>query len=88
LGQAVAQQKLAVDCGYQILMRYQPEQELLTIDSREPNFNEFANFLDSEMRYHALKLKEPEAAQELYKLNQEAAQKRYLAYQEMAKKQG
>ncbi len=88
LGQAVAQQKLAVDCGYQILMRYQPEQELLTIDSREPNFNEFVNFLDSETRYHALKLKDPAAAQELYKLNQEAAQKRYLAYQEMAKKQG
>lgn len=81
------EQKLAVECGYTILMRYKPEDERLYIDSKTPEFNKYQEFLQREVRYRSLMLKNKEMANELLKNNQETAMKRYSFYEKMVKKE-
>ena len=75
---AVEEQRLAVECGYTMLMRYDGEK--LTIDSKEPNFDKYGEFLDGEVRYNSLKIKNPELASHLLELNKEYARNRYSYY--------
>jgi len=76
------EQELAVKCGYQHLMRYNPVEEKLYLDSKEPNFDIYENFLDNEIRYNALKIKDEKLAKELLELNKQNAIKRYQFYKE------
>ncbi len=78
------EQKLAVDVGYLLLMRYYPEQDLLKLDSKEPDFTRYSEFLDNEVRYHSLKLKDKKLAKILLDKNLEDAKKRYIYYQKKA----
>ena len=78
------EQKLAVDCGYTILMRYNPEEEKLYIDSKEPNFDIYDEFLNNEVRYNSLKLKDADKANELLEINKNNAIKRYEYYKKIA----
>ena len=80
------EQKLAVDCGYTILMRYNPDEEKLYIDSKEPNFDTYDEFLNNEVRYNSLKLKDADKAQELLKINKNNAIKRYEYYKNYSEK--
>lgn len=76
------EQELAVTVGYQLLMRYNPVEEKLYLDSKEPKFEEYENFLDNEIRYHSLKIKDAKLASELLKINKQNAIKRYQYYKE------
>ena len=78
------EQKLAVDSGYTILMRYKPEEDKLYIDSKEPNFDNYDEFLNNEVRYNSLKLKDEKLAIELLKINKENAKKRYEYYKKIS----
>lgn len=80
------EQKLVVECGYTTLMRYNPEIDKLSIDSREPNFDKYEDLLKNEVRYNSLLKKNPEKAQEMLELNKEDAIKRYKYYVELSKK--
>ena len=51
-----------------------------TLDSKEPNWDEFQNFLNSEVRYTSLKKAFPQEAEELFKSAEEAAKWRYNVY--------
>ncbi len=82
---SIKEEKLAVDVGYQLLMRYIPEEEKLYIDSKEPDFNRYEEFLNNEVRYNSLKLKDEKLANELLKLQKENAIKRYNYYKELNK---
>lgn len=77
------EQKLAVQCGYNILMRYVPEDNKLYIDSKEPDFNLYQDFLKREIRYNSLAIKDEQLASKLLKQNQEYAEERYNYYQKM-----
>ena len=77
------EQKLAVECGYTILMRYNPEEEKLHIDSKEPNFDIYDEFLNNEVRYNSLKLKNESLAKELLEINKQNAIKRYEYYKKL-----
>lgn len=77
-----SEQKLAVEVGYQLLMRYNPKDEKLYLDSKEPNFDDYEKFLDNETRYHALKIKDEKLAAELLEINKQNAIKRYKEYKE------
>lgn len=72
-------QAKAVECGYVTLYRFDPRKEQpLTIDSKEPNFDEFVPFLMSETRYAQLpKLKGEETAHEMFERTIKDAKKRY-----------
>jgi hypothetical protein len=49
--------------------------------------DKYDEFLSNEVRYHSLKLKNKDAADELLSLNKDAAIKRYNYYKNIIKKQ-
>ncbi len=85
MGCSVAESRLAVECGYTILMRY--ANGTLTIDSKEPDFDKFEDFLNGEVRYNALKIKNAEYAEKLLEMNRENARARFAYYKEIAEAQ-
>ena len=85
MGKTQDQQDLAVKSGYWHLYRYNPLLEKegknpFTLDSKEPNWPDFQNFLESEVRYTSLKKAFPKDAEELFKAAEEAAKWRYNVY--------
>ena len=81
---SINEEKLAVECGYSLLMRYYDNS--LYLDSGEPNFEKYENFLDNEVRFKSLKIKNSNLAQELLEGQKENAIKRYNYYKNMQNK--
>ena len=77
------EEKLAVECGYTILMRHDKE---TIIDSKEPDFSKYESFLDNEVRFNALKIKDKDLAKELLEDQKENAMKRFEYYKRISKK--
>ncbi len=80
------QAKLATECGYWPTFRYDPRREELGLnpfqmDSKEPNWDLYFDFLMSEGRYAQLSKINPTHAEELLKANLEDAKRRYKMYQ-------
>lgn len=82
MGTSINEEKLAVECGYTLLMRYDGEYHL---DSSEPNFEKYEEFLNNEVRFNALKIKDSNLADELLNEQKEYAQKRYEYYKNISK---
>ena len=80
---SISEQKLAVLAGYTLLMHYDPKLEKLYIDSKEPDFSKYEEFLDNEVRFKALKIKDEKLAKELLNLQKENAIKRYNYYKKL-----
>jgi len=80
---SLSESKLAVDVGYSILMHYKPEEDKLYIDSKEPDFDRYNEFLNNEVRFKALKIKDEKLAEELLNLQKENAIKRYNYYKKL-----
>ncbi len=75
--------KRAVDAGYWILYRYNPNAEKpMVVDSKEPNMD-YEEFLDGENRYASLKRTFPEYAKELFAAAKEDAILRYKKHKDM-----
>ncbi len=76
---AQLREKDAVACGYVTLYRFDPRLEKpLTIDSKEPDWTKFHDYLLAEARYFNLpKLKGAEAAEELFAKTEADAKIRY-----------
>ena len=81
---ATLEQKLSVECGYNILMRYDGNN--LVVDSKEPDFNKYHDFLTGETRYNALVIKNPNLADILLNQNMEDSIKRYEYYKKISEK--
>ena len=86
MGKSQAEEAKAVECGYWQLWRYNPlladeGKNPFTLDSKEPQWDKFQDYLDGEVRFLSLKkaLGE-EAAAELYTATKEAAIRRYKSY--------
>lgn len=79
MSKAQTEEQLAVECGYWNNFRYNPEAEgaKFVLDSKEPNLDEYQNFLDGEVRYNALKRANPEKAAKLFAQNEKEAAERY-----------
>ena len=83
------EEKLAVECGYWHLYRYNPEMEKegknpFTYDSKEPDWSKFQDFLKREVRYTSLMKAFPAEAAELFSAAEDNAKWRYASYQRMA----
>ena len=95
MGASDAQQEeehRAVECGYWHLWRYNPELEKegknpFSLDSKEPNWDEFENFLKGEVRYASVLKQYPDEAEELFAAAKENAQWRYNNYRRLARQQ-
>ena len=88
MGTSQIQAKLAVECGYWTLFRYDPRliekgENPFILDSKEPNWDKYDEYLQSETRYASLKAINPTKATELLKINKEEAQRRYNTYKKM-----
>ncbi|MDD6259016.1 MAG: thiamine pyrophosphate-dependent enzyme, partial [Erysipelotrichaceae bacterium] len=72
-------EKDAVACGYTVLYRYDPRNEKpLTIDSKEPDWTKFKDYLMKEARYFNLpRLKGQEVADQMFDKTLKDAQVRY-----------
>ena len=92
MGKSQAEEAKAVECGYWHLWRYNPElekegQNPFTLDSKEPNWDEFENFLKGEVRYASVMKQYPEEAEQLFAAAKENAQWRYNNYRRLARQQ-
>jgi pyruvate-ferredoxin/flavodoxin oxidoreductase len=89
MGKTQLEQKLAVEAGYWHLYRYNPllEEEgknPFILDSKEPDWSQFTNFLDGEVRYTSLRKAFPSEAARLEAFALKNAKWRYESYKRMA----
>ena len=92
MGTAQAEQAAAVECGYWHLWRYNPTLEAegknpFTLDSKEPQWDKFQDFLKGEVRFSSLWKQYPDEAAELFEAAQANALWRYNNYKRLAKEQ-
>ena len=92
MGKSQAEEAAAVECGYWHLWRYNPELEKkgknpFTLDSKEPNWDKFEDFLKGEVRYASVMKQYPAEAEELYAAAKANAQWRYNNYRRLAMQQ-
>ncbi|MGB6129355.1 MAG: pyruvate:ferredoxin (flavodoxin) oxidoreductase [Psychrilyobacter sp.] len=89
MGHSQTEEKLATECGYWPLFRFDPKLELegknpLQIDSKEPNWDKYEDFLLGETRYLTLTKSNPERAKELFAKNKMEAAKKIRHYKRLA----
>ncbi|NCA85755.1 MAG: pyruvate:ferredoxin (flavodoxin) oxidoreductase [Clostridia bacterium] len=89
MGKTQEEEKRAVESGYWHLYRYNPALEEegknpFQLDSKEPDWNAFGDFLNGEVRYTSLHQAFPAEAEILTKEALKNAQWRYKSYQRMA----
>jgi pyruvate-ferredoxin/flavodoxin oxidoreductase len=91
MGKTQLESKLAVECGYWHLWRYNPDLEdkgenPFVLDSKEPDWSKFQDFIKSEVRFSSLVSTFPDEAKELFEATQKNAEWRYERYKQMAGK--
>lgn len=86
LKNSLEEEKLLVDAGYNILMRYNPESDKLFIDSKEPDFDLYDNVFKNELRYKKLEKLNEDEYKKLFSENIDFAKKRYNYFKELANK--
>ncbi|MDR2887616.1 MAG: pyruvate:ferredoxin (flavodoxin) oxidoreductase [Bacteroidales bacterium] len=89
MGKSQAQTKRAVEAGYWHMYRNNPLLEAegknpFQLDSKEPDWSKFQDFIKSEVRYTSLLKAFPQEAEVLFKAAEENAKWRYKSYQRLA----
>ncbi|WP_059025195.1 pyruvate:ferredoxin (flavodoxin) oxidoreductase [Gabonibacter massiliensis] len=89
MGKSQAEEKKAVECGYWQLYRYNPMLEEegknpFQLDSKEPDYSKFREFLMGEVRYNSLIKAAPEDAERLFEMTERDAKWRYEGYKRRA----
>jgi pyruvate-ferredoxin/flavodoxin oxidoreductase len=90
MGKSQLEEQLAVESGYWHNYRYNPMLESegknpFVLDSKEPDWSKFQEFLRNEVRYTSLVKSFPENADILFKQAEENAKWRYKYYERLAK---
>ena len=83
------EEKFAVEAGYWHLYRYNPELEKegknpFVLESKEPDWSKYEEFLNGEVRYSSLLKSFPEEGKRLFKQALEDAKWRYMSYKRMS----
>ena len=91
MGLSQKEEKLAVECGYWHLYRYNPalegtDKNPFSLDSKEPDWTKFQDFLKGEVRFSSLYKLYPDRAQELLEKTEEFAKVRLDTYKRLAGK--
>jgi len=92
MGKAQTEEARAVECGYWHLYRFNPDLEAegknpMQLDSKEPDWTKFQEFLMGEVRYNSLKKVFPAEAEELFQITQKNAKWRYEGYKRMSERE-
>ena len=85
MGKSQAEEAKAVECGYWHLWRYNPQlaeegKNPFSLDSKEPDWSKFRDFLLGEVRYLSVQKAYPNEADELFAEAERMAKKRYQSY--------
>ena len=85
MGKSQAEEAAAVECGYWHLWRYNPALEAegknpFTLDSKEPQWDKFDEYLKGEVRFASVLKQYPNEAAQLFAAAKENAQWRYKSY--------
>ncbi len=85
MGMSQEEESRAVACGYWHLWRFNPElaekgENPFILDSKEPDWSKFQDFLMGEVRYLSVKKAYPNEAEELFSEAEKMAKKRYQSY--------
>ena len=91
MGLSQKEEKLAVECGYWHLYRFNPalegtDKNPFTLDSKEPDWSKFQDFLKGEVRFASLYKMFPDKAGELLQKTEEFAKIRLETYKRLAGK--
>ncbi len=91
MGLSQKEEKLAVECGYWHLYRFNPDLEgtgknPFSLDSKEPDWSKFQDFLKGEVRFASLYKLYPDRAAELLQKTEEFAKIRLESYKRLAGK--
>jgi pyruvate-ferredoxin/flavodoxin oxidoreductase len=89
MGRTQNEEKLAVECGYWHLWHFNPEEEDagqngFHLDSKEPDWSKFHDFIMGEVRYNSLTKTFPQEAEELFAATQKNAEWRYNGYKKLS----
>ncbi len=89
MGKSQAEEKKAVECGYWQLFRFNPLLEAegknpFQLDSKEPDYTKFREFLMGEVRFNSLMKAAPEDAEKLFAMTEANAKWRYEGYKRHA----
>ena len=84
MGCSVEEEALATKCGYFPIFRYDGEN--FTLDSPNPDFSLYDEFLNNQTRYSMLKTVNPDKAEEMLNINKEEAMKRFEFYKSLVTK--
>ncbi len=89
MGRTQNEEKLAVECGYWHLWHFNPEEEEqgkngFHLDSKEPDWSKFRDFIMGEVRYNSLMKTFPQEAEELFAATQKNAEWRYNGYKKLS----
>ena len=92
MGKSQQEEADAVACGYWHLWRYNPELEKegknpFTLDSKEPDWSKFQDFLKGEVRFASLMKQFPTEAAQLYQAAEDNAKWRLNNYKRLARQQ-
>ena len=92
MGRSQEEAAKAVACGYWANFRYNPalrdtDKNPFSLDSKEPDWDKFEDFLLGEVRYSSLKRSFPEAAEALFEKTKKDAQNRLNGYKKLAGKE-
>ncbi|MBQ6062570.1 MAG: pyruvate:ferredoxin (flavodoxin) oxidoreductase [Prevotella sp.] len=90
MGRSQAEEGRAVECGYWHLWRYNPAladegKNPFSLDSKEPDWSKFRDFLLGEVRYLSVQKAYPNEADELFSEAERMAKIRYQSYVRKAK---
>ena len=75
--------KLATECGYFLTFRYKPSEEKFYLDSKNPDFSLYEEFLMNENRYVNLKRVNENEANDLLERQKEWSINRYEYYKRL-----
>ena len=89
MGKSQAEEKAAVECGYWHLWRYNPALEAegknpFTLDSKEPDWSKFQDYLKGEVRFASVMKQYPAEAAELFQAAEDNAKWSLRSYKRMA----
>ena len=92
MGHSQQEEAKAVECGYWHLWRYNPALEAegqnpFSLDSKEPQWDKFEDFLKGEVRYASVIKQYPAEAAELFAAAKANARWRYNNYRRLAQQQ-
>ena len=89
MGRTQNEEKKAVECGYWHLWHFNPAEEEegkngFHLDSKEPDWSKFRDFIMGEVRYNSLMKTFPQEAEELFQATERNAKLRYEGYKKLS----